>query len=65
MVERLLAAPGSLDEDLELRGHLLLVDEVGEPPRAQRAVELLVRAPRRRSSCCGAAASTPTAGSSC
>ena len=44
VVERLAAAPGGLDEDLELRGDLLLVDEVGEPLRAQRAVEVLLAA---------------------
>ena len=43
-----LAPARGLDEDLELAGDLLLVDEVGEPPRAQRAVELLVAAARRR-----------------
>ena len=42
VVERLPAAPGSLDEDAELLGHLLLVDEVGERGGAKRAVELFV-----------------------
>ena len=44
VVERLLAPARRLDEHLELAGHLNLVDEVGEAPRAQRAVELLVGA---------------------
>ena len=39
---------GRLDEDRELVGDLLLVDEVGEPLRAQRAVELVLAAGRRR-----------------
>ena len=42
VVERLVAALGGLDEDGELAGHLLLVDEVLERARAQRAVELVV-----------------------
>ena len=44
VVERLAAPPGRLDEHLELAGDLLLVDEVGEAPRAQRAVELVLAA---------------------
>ena len=44
VVERLAAPAGRLDEDRELVGHLLLVDEVGEAARAQRAVELLLAA---------------------
>ena len=44
MVERLAAAPGGLDEHLELGRHLLLVDEVAEPLGAQRAVEVLLAA---------------------
>ena len=46
VVERLLAPPRRLDEDLELSGDLLLVDEVAQAARAQRAVEVLL--PRRR-----------------
>ena len=42
MVERLAAPPGGLDEDRQLIGDLRLVDEVGEPRRAQRAVEVLL-----------------------
>ena len=42
VVERLVAAAGGLDEDRQLPGHLLLVDEVGERARPQRAVEVLV-----------------------
>ena len=37
-----LAGAGGLDEDPELVAHRLLADEVAEPARAQRAVELLV-----------------------
>ena len=44
MVERLAAAPGGLDEHLELRRHLLLVDEVAQPLGAKRAVEVLLAA---------------------
>src|SRR5213079_3442681 len=44
VVERLAAPPRGLDEDPELTGDLLLVDEVGEPLRAERAVELVVGA---------------------
>ena len=35
VVERLAAAPRGLDEDLELLGHLALVDEVGEASRGR------------------------------
>ena len=42
VVERLAAAARRLDEDRQLLGDLLLVDEVGERRRAQRAVEVLV-----------------------
>ena len=42
VVERLVAAARRLDEDRQLLGDLLLVDEVGEGARAQRAVEVLV-----------------------
>ncbi len=42
VVERLAAALGGLDEDRQLRGDLLLVDEVAQGRRAQRAVEVLV-----------------------
>ena len=42
VVERLAAALRRLDEDRELLGDLLLVDEVGEGLRAQRAVEVVV-----------------------
>ena len=44
VVEGLAAALCRLDEDRELLGDLLLVDEVGQGRRAQRAVELLVTA---------------------
>ena len=44
VVERLAAAPGGLDEHLELRRHLLLVDEVAQPLGAKRAVEVLLAA---------------------
>ncbi len=44
VVERLAAPPRGLDEDLELGGDLLLVDEVGEAARAKRAVELVLAA---------------------
>ena len=44
VVERLAAAPGGLDEHLELRGDLLLVDEVGQALGAKRAVEVLLAA---------------------
>ena len=49
VVERLAAALGGLDEDRELRGDLLLVDEVAQGRRAQRAVEVLVDRHLRRS----------------
>ncbi len=42
VVEGLAAAPGGLDEDLELAGDLLLVDELRQARRPQRAVELVV-----------------------
>ena len=44
VVERLAAAPGGLDEHLELRGDLRLVDEVGQSLRAKRAIEVLLAA---------------------
>ena len=44
VVKRLAAAPGGLDEHLELRGDLLLVDEVGQALRAKRAVQVLLAA---------------------
>ena len=42
VVERLAAPARRLDEDRQLLGDLLLVDEVGEGRRPQRAVEVLV-----------------------
>ena len=42
VVERLAAPARRLDEDRQLLGHLLLVDEVGQGRRPQRAVEVLV-----------------------
>ena len=48
VVERLAAPAGRLDEERELVLELLLADEVLEPRRAQRAVELLLARPRRR-----------------
>ena len=50
VVERLAAAPRGLDEDRQLLGDLLLVDEVGKGRRAQRAVEVLVGRRRREAS---------------
>src|SRR5206468_2894528 len=47
VVERLAAGLGRLDEDTELVLDRGLADEVREPPRAQRAVELLVGCDRR------------------
>ena len=47
VVERLAAAPRRLDEDRELVLDRALPDEVVERARAQRAVELLLRAGRR------------------
>jgi hypothetical protein len=43
VIERLVAPPRRLDEDRQLLGDLLLVDEVGEGSRSQRAVEVLIR----------------------
>ena len=42
VVEGLLAGTGGLDEDLELLLDRVLTDEVGEPLRAQRAIELVL-----------------------
>ncbi len=42
MVERLAAGARRLDEHAELVAHGALADEVAEPARAQRAVELVV-----------------------
>ena len=39
---------GRLDEDLELRGDLLLVDEVGQSLRPQRGIELVFAAGQAR-----------------
>ncbi len=44
VVEGLVAPAGGLDEEPELLGHLPLVDELGQPRRPQRAVEVLVGA---------------------
>src|SRR5436190_23163790 len=45
VVERLPPAPCRLDEQPELALHLVLADEVLEPARAERAVELLLARP--------------------
>ena len=46
VVERFLARARRLDEHLEIGARLLLADEVGEPLRAQRGVDVLVAASR-------------------
>ena len=62
VVERLAAAARRLDEEGELVLELLLADEVLEPLRPQRAVELLLARPRGRdldADLAGAASVTP------
>ena len=50
VVEGLAALAGGLQEDRQLLLHALLADEVVQPARAQRAVELVLRADVRRRS---------------